>query len=221
MKKNYKIQESRKTEDNFSNFCKENNISCYKLDSKENQLLRIKYLKKPDSSCPDFLIKKDNRCCFVEAKTLTNFTNAKREKEIDARRKHLQKNRQSGIILNDTIDFYTELWRPFKTFIQSSKRKFNNIKDEYNKYPRLLLVGGFNIDQIRMSALFHGSYLSYDIKLKKWIGFQKKKVGLFDKIGSNISAVIYWNENFNRYFCLENPRFKIKFSEENFDHFFS
>lgn len=215
----YRIEESQKTEDGFSNFCKENNISCHKLDNVENKAFRIKYLKNPNSSCPDFLIEKGNKRCFVEAKTLTNFTNAKREKEIDARREYLQNKHQSGIILSDTIDFYTELWNPFRTFIQSSSSKFKNIKQGY-QYPRILLVSGYNIDQIRMSALFHGSYLSYDIKLEKWVGFQKKKPGLFDKTGSNISAVIYWNTDFNRYFCLENHRSLIKFSEATFNHFF-
>src|SRR3989344_997589 len=215
-----KIQDAEKTETDFSKFCDDNGIACNKLDIPENRPLRVEYLKNADSNCPDFLIKKDERFCFIEAKTLTNFTNAKRQKEIDARREALHKKRQSGIILNDTIDFYTELWGPFKTFIQSTSKKFKNIKEKY-KYPRLLLVGGSNVDQIRMSALFHGSYLSYDIKLEKWIGFQKKKMGLFDKMGSSISAVIYWNKDFKRYFCLENPRFKIKFSETDFKHFFS
>ncbi|MFA5838374.1 MAG: hypothetical protein WC849_00305 [Candidatus Paceibacterota bacterium] len=216
----YKIEASKKSENDFSSFCKKNNIFCQKLDLVENESLRIKYLINSKGNCPDFLIKKEKLFCFVEVKTLTNFTNAKREKEIDTRREALQKKHQSGIIINDTIDFYTELWGPFKTFIQSCSKKFKNIKDKY-KYPRLLLVGGSNVDQIRMSALFHGSYLSYDIRLEKWIGFQKKKIGLFDKMGSNISAVIYWNKDFNRYFCLENPRFKVKFSETDFKHFFS
>lgn len=216
----YRVQEARKTESDFSKFCEVNSIFCQKLDILENKPLREEYLKNADGNCPDFLIKKGDRFCFVEAKTLTNFTNLKREKEIDVRREALQRKRQSGIILSDTIDFYTELWGPFKTFIQSCSKKFKNIKDKY-EYPRLLLVGGFNVDQTRVSALFHGSYLSYDIRQERWIGYQKKKAGLFDKIGSNISAVIYWNKDFNRYFCLENPRFKIKFSEANFNHFFS
>ena len=216
----YRIEQAQKTENDFSNFCNKNSILCQKLDSVENKSLRTKYLKNADGDCPDFIIRKDDKYCFVEVKTLTNFTNAKREKEIDTRREYLQKKRRSGTILNDTIDFYTELWGPFRTFIQSASSKFKNVKFEY-KYPRVLLVGGFNIDQIRMSALFHGSYLSYDIKLERWIGFQKKKPGLFDKTGSNISAVIYWNRDFNRYFCLENQRSLIKFSETTFNHFFS
>jgi hypothetical protein len=214
-----KIQESQQTENNFSNFCKDKGICCCKLDDEKSQSFRTKYLKEPKSNCPDFLIEKNNKHCFVEVKTLTNFTNAKREKEINTRRELLQKNHQSGIILNDTVDFYSELWGPFTTFIRSSSKKFKNIKADF-EYPRLLLVGGFNVDQIRMSALFHGSYLSYDLKLQKWVGFQKKKAGLFDKIGSNISAVIYWNNDFGRYFCLENPRSKVKFSEQLFNHFF-
>jgi hypothetical protein len=220
MSSEYKIQESQKTEDDFSNFCKGKGISCYKLDGKESQSFRIKYLEKPNSNCPDFLIEKNDKHCFVEVKTLTNFTNAKREKEITRKREFFQKNRQSGIILNDTIDFYTELWGPFTTFMRSCSKKFKNIKSNYG-YPKLLLVGGFNVDQIRMSALFHGSYLSYDLKLEKWVGFQKKKIGLFDKLGSSISAVIYWNDDFERYFCLENPRSKVEFSEQLFNHFFS
>ena len=200
-----KIQESQKTENDFSNYCKGSGISCYKLDDIGGQSFRAKYLEIPDSNCPDFLIEKSDKRCFVEVKTLTNFTNAKREKEINTRREFLQKNHRSGIVLNDTIDFYSELWGPFTTFIRSSSRKFKNIRENY-KYPRLLLVGGFNVDQIRMSALFHGSYLSYDLTLGKWVGLQKKKMGLFDKIGSSISAVIYWNEDFDRYLDRKSTR---------------
>lgn len=218
----YKIEASKKSEDNFSSFCEKNNIFCQKLDLVENKSLRNIYLKNPEGNCPDFLIKKENLSCFVEVKTLTNITNAKREKEIDKKRESLQKNHKSGTILNDTVDFYSELWGPFRTFVQSSSNKFKNIKINYS-YPRILLISGFNVDQIRMSALFHGSYLSYKLVNSKLecIGFQKKKAGLFDKTGSNISAVIYWNDEFDRYFCLENLKAIIKFSEKNYNHFFS
>ena len=87
----YRVQESHKTESNFSEFCAKNSITCYKLDIEYNITLREKYLKNVDSYCPDFIIKKDKKFCFVEAKTLTNFTNSKREKEIDTKKEVLQK----------------------------------------------------------------------------------------------------------------------------------
>ena len=135
----YKVQKAQRTEGHFSNFCKKYGISCHKLDIIESRSLRSKYLKNADGNCPDFLIKKGNESCFVEVKTLTNFTNAKREKEIRSRREALQRKHQSGIILSDTIDFHTELWGPFKTFIQSSSKKFKNVKEKY-KYPIMTVL---------------------------------------------------------------------------------
>lgn len=216
-----RMEKSKKSEDNFFDFCSKNKISCQKLDNIESDISKNKYLNNPKGNCPDFLITKGDLSCFVEVKTLTNFTNAKREKEIDKKRELLQQSCQSGVLVSDVIDFTSELKGPFRTFVQSASAKFKNIKPEY-LYPRILLLDGFTVDEHSVNAIFNGSYRSY-IKVNnklQCIGFQRKKSGLFDKTGSNISAVIYFNQNNDRYFGVENSRAVVKFSEECFYHFF-
>lgn len=217
-----RMEKSKKSEDNFFDFCSKNKISCQKLDKIESGISKTKYLNNPEGNCPDFLITKEDLSCFVEVKTLTNFTNAKREKEIDKKRELLQQSCQSGVLVSDVIDFTAELKGPFRTFVQSASDKFKNIKSEYS-HPRILLLDGFTVDEYSVNAIFNGSYLSY-IKVNnklQCIDFQRKKSGLFDKTGSNISAVIYWNQNHARYCGVENSRAIVKFSEELFHHFFS
>lgn len=218
----YKKEASEKTENNFSNYCKQNNILCIKLDSIENAPFRKKYLINDTGFCPDFLITKENFSCFVEAKTLTNLTNEKREKEIDKRREFLQKNHQSGILTEGVVDVFSELYGPFRTFIQSAGKKFKNIKSEFS-FPRLLLLNGINVDQITINAVFSGMFVTYKLieNNTQCVGFQKSKRGILDSSGSSISAIIHWNRDQNRYFCLENSRATPRFIESNFLHFFS
>lgn len=218
----YKKEASEKTETDFLDYCAKNNIFCAKLDSTENFILRKKYLIDRAGPCPDFLITKENISCFVEAKTLTNLTNAKREKEIDRRREFLQKNRQSGILTEGVVDVYSELKGPFRTFIQSAGKKFKNIKSEFT-YPCLLLLnGGINVDQITVNGVFAGMFVTYRLigDSTQCAGFQKNKRGILESSGSSISAIIHWNRDENRYFCLENSRSKQRFPESDFQHFF-
>src|SRR3989344_8171559 len=155
-----RMEKSKKSEDDFFDFCCKNKISCQKLDKTGNEMLRVKYLSNPKGYCPDFLITKENFSCFIEVKALTNFTNAEREKEIDKRRELLQQSCQSGVIVSDVIDFTSELKGPFRTFVQSASAKFKNIKPKYS-HPRILLLDGFTINDHSVHAIFDGSYLSY------------------------------------------------------------
>lgn len=216
------MEESKKSENDLVKFCNKNGILCQKLDYIESKRLRIKYLKDPKGKCPDFLIAKESLSCFVEVKTLTNLTNAKREKEMDEQREILRKSGKNGILLNGVFNPVLELGGPFRTFIQSASGKFKNLKVEY-KYPRILLLSGFMINLFSVHALFVGAYQSFkkvDEKLQ-YIGFQKTRPGLFDKTGSNISAVIYWNRDQKRYHGVENPKAIVKFPENHFHRFFS
>lgn len=222
-KRVYKIEKSKRAEDDLIEFCDKNEILYQKLDDIDSKKLRIKYLKDPKGKCPDFLITKKSLSCFIEVKALTNFTNAKREKEMDERREFLYKSGKSGILINGVFDIISELVGPFRTFIQSASDKFKNLKVEH-KYPRILLLGDdFVINTFSVYALFFGAYPSYKKINEKlqYIGFQKTKPGLFDKTGSNISAVIYWNRDQKRYYGIENPKAIVKFSEDRFNYFFS
>jgi len=49
---------------------------------------------------------------------------------------------------------------------------------------------------------------------------RKKERSLFDKTGSTVSAVVFWNKEENRFNGVANPKAKVEFSENNFNLFF-
>lgn len=81
--KKYKQRKAEQSEINFSDFCKRRKIECVALDDPNNKFQRQKFLIKSNGKCPDFWCRKDKQEMFVEIKTLTNITNAKREKQIN------------------------------------------------------------------------------------------------------------------------------------------
>jgi len=200
----------------FEEYCKEHNVEYIKLD---NYNKRDEFLINPNGKSPDFYCKKNGKEIFVEVKMLTNLTNAKREKIMmeDAKQTH-----DKGSLVGPMRMFNPdeELQGPMETFLKSSSSKFKNLKFDY---PKILLLNGFfgNID-FAIHSIFLGAYDSFSKKNGKleFVGKRKIKRALFDKTGSNVSAVIYWNKEENRYNGVGNPNAKIFFPEEFFNIFF-
>ena len=217
--KKYKQQKAEQSEINFSDFCKQRKTECIALDNIKFQ--RQKFLIKPNGKCPDFWCKKDNQEIFVEVKTLTNLTNAKREKQINKKIEEGIKIGKNFIRTSEMFNPTIELKGPFETFLRSASSKFKNIRKNYN-FPKILLLCDVINIRFECHAIFLGAYDSYskvDGKLK-YVGMRKKKRGLFDKTGSNVSALIFWNKEAKCFNGIANPKAKIEFSEDDFNLFF-
>lgn len=217
-KKQFKQQKSLKSESMFENFCQSNNITYKKLDDPINQKFRNDFLKMDNGKCPDFWCQKDWKQIFVEVKTLTNLTNQKREDSMDAAWKELK----SKWLSHGPIEVFNpipEIQWPFTTFLKDTSKKFKNIKDEFDT-PRVLFLNWvFGNMRFTTHAIFIWAYDSY---AKGWIyvGMRKKERGLFDKTGSSVSGIIYWDDELNCFCWLENPKTKFPLSEDIFKAFF-
>ena len=206
--KKYKQQKAEQSEINFSDFCQQRKIEYVKLDALSNKFQRKKFLKDENSDCPDFWCKKNNQEIFVEVKTLTNLANEKIERKIKERTEQGLKERKP--LIND-IHFFpvhklfnagVELRGPLETDLKTTSSKFKNIKPEYN-YAKILLL----CDVI------------FPVHKSIFIGTSKKR-GLFDKTGSNVSALVFWNKRAKRFNGIANPKARIEFTENSFNLFF-
>lgn len=216
----YKQQKAKKSEINFSDFCEQRKIKCVALDNLDNKFQRQKFLIKPNSKCPDFWCQKNNQEIFVEVKTLTNITNAKREKQMDEEIKKGLKDGKKIIKLPD-FDPIPEFKGPLENFLKDASSQFKNIKEDYN-FPKILLLCDVITASFSCNIIFSGEYNSYskiDGKLT-CVGMRKKERGLFDKTGSSVSALVFWNKEAGRFNGIANPKAKIEFSEDNFNLFF-
>jgi|GEM_PF-5965596 len=210
-KKQLKQEKAKDSEILFENFCKKNSIECEKVDSFLNKNLRSKFLIKQNGKCPDFWCKKNGEEIFVEIKTITNLTNQKREHYLDE---------VSG--KNVPIDVFNpadELKGPLETFLKDASKKFKNLKKDINQ-PRILFIEGiFANSRFILRKVFLGVCDSYK-RGGIYDGLKKVNVGLFDKTGSNVSAIIYWDKESNCFGGIENFKAKIFFSDNKFDIFF-
>lgn len=218
----YKTAKAQQSEINFSDHCQQRKIKCVKLDAPNNQSQRRNFLIQPSGKCPDFLCKVEGKNIFVEVKTLINFTGAAREKSIKESNKA---SRVAGnfIHFSPLFEPIPELKRTLKTSLKDVQKKFKNIKEEY-KYPCvMLLCDVFGIELIG-HQIFLDAYESYMEKDEKLVycGWQKteREQGLFDKIGSNVSAVVFWNEPTKCFNYIANPKAKIYLSKRHFNLFF-
>ena len=81
-------------------------------------------------------------------------------------------------------------------------------------------TAGFDLD---VRAIFGGVYPSIDfLENRECVGsnWKKDRPGLFDSTGTNISAVVYWNKNLERYETMANSKAQIPLQEEDFKIFF-
>ncbi|MBU4368596.1 hypothetical protein KJ575_02695 [Patescibacteria group bacterium] len=216
----YKQQKAKKSEINFSDFCKQRKIECTALDDSNNNLQRQKFLINPNGKCPDFWCQKNNQEIFVEVKTLTNITNAKREKQMDGEIKKGLKDGKKIIKLPD-FNPIPELKGPLENFLKDASSQFKNIKEDYN-FPKILLLCDVINSHFVCHTIFLGAYDSYSKVGGKlnYAGMRKKEQGLFDKTGLNVSALVFWNEEEKCFDCIANPRARIEFSESSFNLFF-
>ncbi len=222
-KKDLKQEKASNTEDNFELFCQKNYDDFSKLDNINNLKEKTKFLTNPSGKCPDFWCKEKGKEIFVEVKTLTNLTNKAREDQMDRAAKRIQKAGLGGGILSPVFDPTPELEGPFTKFIKDSSSKFKNIKNEITA-PRVIFLdaGLFGNSRFTTHALLLGAYDSYAMEDNELVyaGLKKEKRGLFDKTGSNVSALIYWNSDDNCFSGVGNPNAKISLSEEDFAIFF-
>jgi len=215
----FKKQTALATENSFEQYCQKNDIEYLKLDLQKNEAARKKYLTKPTKKCPDFWCKKEGKEIFVEIKTLTNFTNQKRQTIIDARIKKIRANKLYGGFISEPFDPNIELEIPFTTYLKDASNKFKNINTTF-RHPRILFIDGIKIPGVSfsMNSIFHGTHPSFT---RNGVGkLIKTKHSLFDKTGSNVSALIYWNEDENCFFGLENYNAQISFPDDYFKNFF-
>lgn len=222
LKKQFKQQKARDTEIIFEEFCQKNAFEYGKIDDPKNSSLKSKFLKEPSGKCADFWCKKEGKEIFVEIKTLTNLTNQKREESIDKAIDEIKAKGLPGGMTSEAFDPTVELEGPFTTFLKDASSKFKNLKDGLQQ-PRILFINGVFVNmRFTSQALFLGAYDSYKKEGGELVyaGLRKKKDGLFDKTGANVSAIIYWDKESDQFFVLSNPKAKIFFSEEEFKTFF-
>ncbi|OGI24994.1 MAG: hypothetical protein A3J76_04160 [Candidatus Moranbacteria bacterium RBG_13_45_13] len=219
--KKHNQKKAKQEEINFSDFCKQRKVEYITLDDPINSFQREKYLIKPSGKCLDFWCRKNKREIFVEVKTLTNITNAKREKQISTAIKEGIKNGKNIIQTSEVFDPIPELKVPFETFLREASKKFKNVKKNFN-FPKILLLSNVINIHFACHAIFLGAYDSYSKINGKlaYVGMRKRERGLFDKTGSNVSALVYWNKEAKCFNGVANPKAKVKFSGNSFNLFF-
>jgi len=207
---------AQKTEVDFEGFCRRNGICYEKIDEPKNMVSKKKFLRDVEGKCPDFWCKKNGKEIFVEVKTLTNLTNQKREESME---KLIEENRSKSLPCVEVFDPTPEIRGPFKGFLKKASKKFKNLRCDLVQ-PRILFIDGmFEIDRFTINTLFLGAYDTYNTKLT-YTGLRKKEKGLFDETGSNVSAVMYWNEQVGYFQYAINPKAKISFTEDFFSAIF-
>ncbi len=196
----------------FETFCNKNRIEFIHLD--RDKKARKKFLKTPAGKSPDFICQKNNKNIFVEIKTHTLLTNEARNKTMIQTIQAKKAAGLSGTTIFSPFDPTPELKIPFEGYLRDASKKFKNIKDEYS-FPRVLLLDGIQIVKTDICRIFLGKNLCVDNG-----EYIKECRGLLDSTGSNVSAIVYWDEYSNMYCGIENPKAKIIFSKEDFKEFF-
>lgn len=220
--KRLRQQQASSAEFDFERFCKEKNISSIWLE--KDKKAQSKFLRNHRGRCPDFLCVKGENQIFVEVKTHTLLTNEARNRKMS---QIVQKKRSDGIsgtTIFEPFDPRPELKGVFENDLKDTSKKFKNIKNE-NIFPRVLLLTSLFRSRIDLDirAVFLGVYPSFYFSKNgedAGSGWKKEHPGLFDSTGSNVSAVVYWNNDLKRYEGIANPRARIIFSEKDFKRFF-
>ena len=214
--KKWRQQKGLDAESHFAKFCKESEISCIKLENSEKK--RKELLKDPSGPCPDFLCAKSENQIFVEVKTHTLLTNEARNRKMTQVIQAKKEAGLSGTTIFSPFDPRPELKGVFSGYLRNASKKFKNTKEIY-KFPRILLINSHHANEFDVNAIFWGAYPSF-YQGGEYAGLKKEHAGLFDSTGSNVSAIIYWNNDQKRYEGRGNPKATVRFSEENFKKFF-
>lgn len=214
--KQWRQQKGSDSEFSFEKFCKERNILCTRLE--QDETARKEFLKDSNGKCPDFLCFNNGIQIFVEVKTHTLLTNEARNKEMTQIIQAKQSAGLSGTTMFEPFDPRPELKIVFEGYLRNASNKFKNIK-EIHKFPRVLLLRSHHANEFDIQAIFLGAYPSFN-RGGKFAGFKKTHNGLFDSTGSNVSAVIYWNDEQKRFNGRGNPKAVILLSDKDFKKFF-
>lgn len=199
--KQWRQQRGSDSEFNFDKFCKERNILCTRLE--QDETARKKFLKDSNGKCPDFHCSNKGIQIFVEVKTHTLLTNEARNKEMTRVILAKKSAGLSGTTIFDPFDPRPELKGVFEGYLKNASSKFKNIKEDY-KFPRILLLNSHHAIEFDIQAIFLGAYPSF-YQGGKYAGLNKTHRGLFDSTGTNVSAVIYWNNDKKRFEGRGNP----------------
>lgn len=208
LEKLHKESKAKNSEHKIIEFCLQNWITCIKLDE-ELGSVKSEYLKRKQWKCPDFYCEINWNSLFIEVKTITNTTNDAREKKI-----------KEWII--EVFEPQIELIWPMTSLLKDASEKFKNIKSEYKHIPKILFITGIFWEQEHfINSIFWGIYEAYKFTSSKegdwwWI---KNTRWLFDSTGSNVSAIVYWNDSTEQLNCLANHNAVTSFDEESFYNF--
>lgn len=211
-------QKGINTEKGFEKFCDQNKIIYSKIDNNRGKSKDVLKNPGPGGKCPDYLCLKDGIQIFIEVKTHTLLTNEARNKYMKRVICDKKAAGLSGTTMFEPFDPHLELKGVFEGYLRGASQKFKNIKEEVN-FPRILLLNGQFVYKHDIIALFLGAYYSFK-RGGEYDGLLKKHRGLFDQTGSNVSAIVYWSFGNKRYEGIENPKAKIKLSEDDFKKFF-
>lgn len=215
--KQWRQKKASDAEFNFEKFCREKDILCTKLEIDETA--RQEFLKVPNGKCPDFLCIKKETSIFVEVKTHTLFTNEARSREMAKIIQAKKSAGLSGTTIFDPFDPRPELKGVFEGYLRDASSKYKNIKETF-KFPRILFLNSHHANEFDVQAIFLGAYPSFYLVGGEYAGLKKKHRGLFDSTGTNVSAIIYWNDAQERFEGRGNPRAIFPLSETDFKKLF-
>lgn len=210
-------KQASQTQSAFEEFCIKNGIDCVALE--RNRDKRIDFLKDSNGKCPDYFCEKDKQSIFIEVKTHILITNAARELSMEREFKAAGDTGSKIHIIAPAYDPIPELRVPFENYLRDASRKFKNIKDDYS-FPRILFLSGFNVGYYEIKAVFRGLYDGISIPSNTPVLVQQHR-GILESTGSNVSAIVCWDSEEKRYFCVVNPKALIMFSKDDFNRFFA
>lgn len=214
--KRWRQQKGSNAESSFERLCEENGIICIKIEGDGTK--RQEFLEDANGKCPDFLCEKNENRFFVEVKTHTLLTNEARNREMTQIILAKKSAGLSGAIMFDPFDPRPELKGVFEGYLRDASNKFKNIKKIF-KFPRVLLLNSHHANEFDIQAIFWGAYPSF-YQGGEYAGLKKEHRGLFDSTGTNVSAVIYWNDDEKRFEGRGNPRAIFPLSNDDFKKLF-
>ena len=207
--KSHQELKAKNSENKLIKFFLQNKVTYIKLDE-ENEINKSEFLIDSKWKCPDFYWNINWEELFIEVKTITNTTNQSREEKI---RKWI----------TEVFEPRTEFIWPMESLLKDTSNKFKNISTKYKEIPRILFVDGIFWEQKHfICSIFWGIYETYTLTWESsgnW-GWRKSERWLLDRTGSNISAIIYWNEPTNQLECLANYNSIVPYNENSFYYFF-
>ncbi len=205
----------------FIDYCNNRNIDVIKLDKATDEF-KSNFLIDVKGSCPDFICKINLQNIFVEIKTHTIITNEANQQKLESIIKYNKEVlRNSSPVFWGPRDFKSELKDVFEGYLRKASKKFKNLKLN-NNYPRILIIySDFAID-IDYIAIFKALYPTLNTKnTNVFYGNSNNERGLFDSTGSNVSAIVYFDNLEKKYRGIQNHNSPFLLDEDNFNIFFN